>query len=128
MQVLLALLFPKNLDSRFKELIASSVALSECADKLTGLITKKAERQCDKFRALHYLGFDTTIPQASLNQDVMYETIVFYKAAEAIKGENPELIDEIKRLLDFITKTKKEVLTELEYFLKCNNLRLKQKT
>lgn len=126
-------LFPKKLFSKFQQLNKNAIALSECADNLTELITKKAGKQCDKFHALHYLGFDTSIPQSSsneqsLNQNFIYDNLVFYKAAEEIKKEKPELVNETKRLLDDITMTKNNALTELEYFLKCNNLRLTPKT
>jgi len=117
-------LFSKNLLSKIKTLLLDTDILSKKADILFEASKEiLSEHTVDKLTVLRFFGMGMPLVSPSIGEIAGYHEI-----RKMVDKKQPKLIDDTKKLYKKITENKKQILLELEEYLKCNSLRLNEKT
>jgi len=70
-----------------------------------------------KYPILKYLGF-------KIETNIADTSSIVFKATKQFEKDNPQIVTEINGIIEEITKSKNEILLELEDFFKSNNFRI----
>jgi hypothetical protein len=84
-------------------------------------IAEKKNRFVSRSSMLFYLGFDISHSQPSSEDEKAYREL-----AKSIEQHQHSLVDETKTLFEKTKTKRKQAFEELEDFIKCNNLKLKE--
>ena len=113
-------LFPRKLLKKLDDFLSLHEAFCGKSQQLLGMGEMRLGKPVDRWKLLHYLGFDIWCSESSQEEEKAYNEI-----AETIKKEQLSLVSDTKTLFDKAKTKRKQIFQELEEFLKCNNLRLK---
>lgn len=120
-------LYPKNLNEDLNEFLALHHEFFKRYQEIERLTMKQMgiENPLNLYRDLlqHHIGFERG--HSSYNPDVEEK---YKEAAQTIIKENPQLVVEAKDYLQKTNESVAKVYSELEDFLKSNNLKLEQET
>jgi hypothetical protein len=119
-------LYPKNLIDDINKFLALHYQFFKRYEEIEKLAMKeigKGNVNLHRDLLQHYLGFERAY--SSINPAIEK---IFKETAEAITKENPQKLTEAKEYLQKTTESIAPIYTELEDFLKSNNLRLEQES
>jgi hypothetical protein len=116
-------LFPKELFSKIDQFISNNELFMSHTQTVTELGKKKIRANFSQFTFLHFLGFNLRGIQIDSNTASVHQDV-----AEKVKTDHSTLLNDMNKLLKNLVDGHKEILLELEDFLKANNLKLKQES
>ena len=116
-------LYPKTLLKDIKECIRLETLLHKDLEKITESAKKLG--LTDRNMLFQFLNINPYRNRSAFSSDDP-KIPEYQKGASLILKENPEVIDEIKKLDHNIVAMKKKITEKLEAFIKTNSLRLKE--
>jgi hypothetical protein len=112
-------LFPSKLLKKLDEFLLLHETFYEKLQQLLDVGEKKLGKEVNRWYLLHYLGFEI------YSEPSLEERKIYIELAKSIEEDQHSLVDETKTLFERTKTKEKQILEEMEEFLKCNNLRLK---
>jgi hypothetical protein len=114
-------LYPRKLLKNLDDFLLLHETFYGKLQQLLDMGKKKLGKEVDRWLFLHYLDFELYFSQPSPEEEKAY-----IELAKSIEKDQYSLVEETKILFEKTKTKEKQAFEDLEEFLKCNNLKLKQ--